>query len=295
MDQSSLNDLSQAQRERLAHIEFRVWFLGQVSRIDLIKTFDIAPAVGTRDFAAYKKIAEGNLAFDDSRKVYVPSSGFSPVFSHEPERVLSALSKGFGDGVARNLTGYVPSATLQRLGEPSLPVLAALTQAIYQRKVVRLTYHSYSSGATRRDLIPFAIADSGGRWHVRAFDRKRNEFRDFAINRVDKPLLLEDEAIQPHEMPDQDFQWSRVVSLELIPHPCHDRPDVVMRDLGMRDGKLVLNVRAPLVGYALQNWCVDCSADASLDPRRFRLSLKDADKVLFAVQSAVLAPGFHPQ
>jgi hypothetical protein len=189
----------------------------------------------------------------------------------------------------------MPSATLQRLGEPSLPVLAVLTQAIYQQKVVRLTYHSYSSGATSRDLIPFAIADSGSRWHLRAFDRKRNEFRDFAINRVDEPLILEDEVIQPHEMPDKDFQWARVVSLELIPHPHHDRPDVVIRDLGMRDGKLVLNVRAPLVGYALQNWCVDCSMNADLDPRRFRLRLKDADKVLFAVESAVLAPGFDSQ
>jgi hypothetical protein len=106
---------------------------------------------------------------------------------------------------------------------------------------------------------------------------------------------MADEVIQPHEKQEQDFQWGRVVSLELIAHPRHDRPEVVARDVGMKDGKLVLNVRAPLVGYALQNWCVDCSPDADLDPTRFRLRLKDADKALFAVQSAVLAPGYRVQ
>ncbi len=40
---------------------------------------------------------------DGSRKVYVPTSEFSPLFEHEPNRVLSALSRGFGEGIGKTL------------------------------------------------------------------------------------------------------------------------------------------------------------------------------------------------
>ena len=36
MNERNVQDLSQAQRERLAFVEFRLWFLGDVRRPDLI-------------------------------------------------------------------------------------------------------------------------------------------------------------------------------------------------------------------------------------------------------------------
>ena len=36
-----------------------------------------------------------------------------------------------------------------------------------------------TSGKTQRVIVPFALVDTGLRWHVRAYDRKRNGFRDF--------------------------------------------------------------------------------------------------------------------
>nr|WP_226983857.1 WYL domain-containing protein [Acidithiobacillus ferrooxidans] len=41
-----------------------------------------------------------------------------------------------------------------------------------------------SSGLTNREIVPFALADSGSRWHVRAFDRRKGEFRDFVLTRI---------------------------------------------------------------------------------------------------------------
>ena len=85
MTQDTIDDLSQKQRDRLAYVEFRLWFLGDVCRRDLMERFGIAPAVATRDFTTYRDLAPQNIDFDGRRKVYVPSERFAPVFEHEPE------------------------------------------------------------------------------------------------------------------------------------------------------------------------------------------------------------------
>lgn len=291
MDTRSIKDMNQAQLERLAFIEFRLWFLGDVRRPDLIDRFGIAPAVATRDLAAYIELAPKNIGFNGSKKLYIPKPDFSPIFDHEPERVLSALSRGFGEGLGRASSGFITSEFPLRLNQPSLQVIATITRAIHQKRAVQLTYNSLNSGASKREIVPFALVDSGLRWHVRAFDRKSQEFRDFVITRMDKPLMLEDEAKQAHEQGDQDNQWTRIVSLDLVPHPDQPRPEITARDFGMKDGCLTLNVRAAIVGYVLQQG-VDCSADHSLDPTMYRLWLKDAPFVLHGVQNAVLAPGY---
>ena len=290
MNKRAFDDISQAQRERLAFIEFRLMFLGDVRRPDLIGRFGIAPAVATRDLAAYRDAAPTNIEFDGSRKVYVPTATFTPVFDHDPERVLSALSRGFGEGISKAPAGYLVCEFPLRLNQPPLQVIATIASAIHQKRSVRLFYHSLKTGKTKREIVPFALVDSGSRWHVRAFDRKSSEFRDLVLSRMDAPVLL-DKDISPHEQPQEDIQWSRIVTLELVPHPSQPRPEVVARDFGMKDGHLSLNVRAAIAGYVLQQWNVDCSSDHCLDPTRYRLCLKDA-LVLYGVSNAVLAPGY---
>jgi hypothetical protein len=292
MDERTLNDLNQAQRERLAFIEFRLWFLGDVRRPDLIDRFGIAPAVATRDLAAYKEIVPDNMDFDGRRKVYVPTPAFKPIFEHQPERVLSALAHGFGEGIGKASSGFLLCEFPLRLNQPALPILAVITRAIHQKRAVSLTYHSLNKGPSQREVVPFSLVDSGLRWHARVFDRTSKEFRDLVITRIDNPVLHESGDIAPEERGDQDIQWSRIVTLELVPHPAQVRPEIIARDFGMQDGRLSLNVRAAIAGYVLQQWNVDCSPDHSLDPKRYRLWLRDA-LVLYGVENAVLAPGYR--
>lgn len=84
-------------------------------------------------------------------------------------------------------------------------------------------------------------------------------------------------------------------TLELVPHPQARFPKVVERDYTMKDGNLVLNRRGAVAGSVLQAWNVDCSNDHSLDPTRYRLWLKYADKILYGVENAVMARGFQKQ
>lgn len=291
MDMNPLKKMNQAQRERLAFIEFRLWFLGDIGRPDLIDRFGIAPAVATRDLAAYRELAPENIDFDGSRKVYIPSLSFSPVFEHEPDRVLSALSRGFGEGIGKASAGFLACEFPLRLNQPPLATLAIITSAIHQQRAVRLVYHSLNAGASKREVVPFALVDSGLRWHVRVFDRKSQEFRDMVITRMDKPVLSDSDVLV-HEHADADMQWTRWVTLELVPHPEQPRPEIVARDFGMKGGSLNLNVRAAIAGYVLLQWSVDCSTDHRLDPTQYRLWLKDP-LVLYGVTNAVLAPGYE--
>jgi hypothetical protein len=289
--QQTINQHSQKQRDRLAYIEFRLWFLGDASRRDLMERFGIAPAVATRDFTAYRELAPENIDFDGSRKVYIPSEQFVPVFEHIPERVLSAISKGFGDADDRQGGSYLPCELPLRLNRPTLQEVAVVTRAIHQQQVLLVKYHSLKRGTAKRAVIPHALVDSGLRWHTRVFDRETGEFRDLVISRIEAAAPVPEEEILPHEMAEADEEWNKQVDLVLMVHPAVDRPEIVQKDFGMRRGELHVTVRAAIVGYVLQLWNVDCSPDRRLDPIVHRLCLKNLNAIA-GTKSLEIAPGF---
>ena len=292
MTRDTIEDLSQKQRDRLAYIEFRLWFLGNACRRDLTERFGIAPAVATRDFTAYRELAPQNIDFDGRRKVYIPSERFSPVFEHSTDRVLSAISRGFGDGDDRQEGSYLPCELPVRLNRPSLEELAVVTRAIHQKQVLRVKYHSLKRGAAEREVIPHALVDSGLRWHTRVYDRKTKEFRDLVISRIEAAAPIPNDEPHPHELAASDEDWNRKIDLVFVVHPGVSRPEIVQRDFGMRRGELHVVVRAAVAGYVLQQWNVDCSADRRLDPTIHRLCLRDLDSVR-GTQSAAIAPGYN--
>lgn len=291
---ASLQNLSQSQRERLAYIEFRLYFLGEARRQDLIQRFGIAPAVSTRDFAQYKEIYPNNISFNSKTKSYVISNSFSPAFEHVPERVLTALSQGFGDGV-NPVGGALLACELPLvLNRPSMAALAPVTRAIHQQKAILLKYQSHTSGASKRQIVPFALVNDGLRWHVRAFDRKNQDFRDFVLTRMADTSVIEDNTVQKHELSSADIQWNRIVELDLVPHPNQEHAEIIEGDFGMVGGVLHIKVRAAIAGYVLRQWIVDCTPKHSLKGKEYRLWLRN-HLALYGVSSALFAPGYEIQ
>jgi len=286
-----LSNLTQSQRDRLAFIELRVRFIGEIRRLDLVSRFGIQSAAATRDLALYKELAPNNIDYDPKGKSYVTGHDLQPVFDFPAERVLSWLSQGFGDGEPSKLKSWIACETPSRLTRPDIDTLAWVTRAIHQERPLQVSYHSLSSGETKREIVPFALIDNGLRWHVRAFDRRSGDFRDFVITRIENPRLLLDSSIRPEEKADQDIQWTRIVELDLVPHPDQPRPEITEMDYRMTGGLLSLKLRAATAGYILRQWSVDCSADHRLRGPEFRLWLKD-HLALYGVKNAVLAPGY---
>lgn len=282
-------DVSQTQRERLAFLELRAFFTGELRRGDIEARFGVKPAAASRDLSSYREIAPDNLDYDAPARCYRPSATFNPVFEFSTERVLAWLLQGFGDGLDLKLRQVAPCEGPGQLVKPDLEVLAAITRALVAKKALRVNYLSLSSGSKRRELVPVALADNGLRWHVRAFDRERDRFGDFVLTRIAKAQEIEGD-VRESEQIGADEQWARMVEMELVPHPAIKWPKAVESDYAMTDGVLRIKSRAALAGYVLRRWSIDSSPDHRLDSASHHLWLRNP-QTLYGVESAALAPG----
>ncbi|MCZ2109032.1 MAG: WYL domain-containing protein [Dehalococcoidia bacterium] len=287
---AKLNRVPPSQVDRLSFIEARLFFLGELRRVDVAKRFSQASIQASRDLALYKDLAPDNLVYDFQAKRYLPAEKFKLIFSHTPERVMFWLRSGLGDGLPH--PQGLPTAAVESLSTPKLDELAVVTRAIYRKQVLGVTYVSLSSGRTDRHIVPHALVDNGQRWHVRAYDRANARFSDFVITRIAKASMLEGMAVGDHERPNADEQWNRMVDLKLIPHPNIAHKSAVEADYGMRSGALQVKCRAAVAGYALRSWGVDCSRDLGLSAAAFQLALANRE-VLETISSSALAPGWR--
>ncbi|WP_370979010.1 WYL domain-containing protein [Agaribacterium sp. ZY112] len=289
-----MDKISQPKQERLAHIDFRLYFLGNVGRLDLMARFGIAEAAATRDLTDYKKRAEQNLEYDTKAKLYKTTEAFKPLFDYRADQILSALSKGFGGDIVNNPKPYVPCETPSQLNKPDVDVLARLSRAIYNKEALAIQYRSVRSGYTEREIVPFCLVDNGLRWHVRAFDRRREQFMDLVITRISNPAAPQQLTPSEHESKDLDIQWNRIVELEIIAHPNLEHKETIEVDYGMQEGVLNLNIRAAVAGYLLRRWNIDCTKEGTLKGDEYHLWLRNR-QALYGVDNLKIAPGIDLQ
>lgn len=283
--------LSQAQRDRLAYLELRLWFFGEFRRQELVARFDIKSAAATRDLASYKALVPRNLEYDSSAKLYIRSKSFIPLFNFSVERVLLWLTRGLADCEPSSVRPVISSEDTELSTLLSLENLSIITRAIYKRNSVEISYRSIASGFSTREIIPFALAQAGGRWFVRAFDRRINSFKCFVINRIVDAKFL-GESPKDLESPENDIQWNRKVEIELVPHPANImHPDAIETEYGMTSGVLYKTIRASMVGYFLRALNVDCTSDHSLRGIEYHLWLRNR-QALYGVENLVLALGY---
>jgi len=292
MSSNRLSEIGQTQRDRLTFIELRLRFIGEIRRQDLVARFNIQTAAATRDIAQYKEMAPGNMEYDSKGKMYVRSEWFYPVFDFSADRVLTWLSQGFGDAEPSRSRSLVVCEVASLPTSIDLEMLSVLTRAIHKKSVVEISYRALSSGLTTREVVPFALADNGQRWHVRGYDRRSGDFRDFVLTRIADARLLAD-PVKEHETADQDIQWNRIAEIELVPHPANvQHPDTIEAEYGMANGVLRMRVRAAMAGYLMRRWNVDCTEDHSLKGAEFHLWLRNR-QALYGVTNLVLAPGYE--
>lgn len=260
-----------------------------VNRGDLVNRFGIKSAAATRDLALYRDLAPGNLVYDTKAKSYVSPDHFKPLFDCQSSQALSALCYGLGDDHVAGSISLVPVESPVQLNFPNLDVLAGITRAIHQKKALNIEYQSLSSGLSQREITPFALVDNRLRWHVRAYDRRRDRFTDFVLNRIGKTELLTG-VPDIGETKDADIQWNRIVEMHIVPHPNLQHPETIITEYAMTNGMLRLQVRAAIAGYVLRNWNIDCSPMHELEGPEYHLWLKNTP-TLYGVENLAIAPG----
>ncbi|MFN7369904.1 MAG: WYL domain-containing protein, partial [Burkholderiales bacterium] len=60
MSSVQLSEMTQSQRDRLAFVELRLRFIGEIRRQDLVARFGIQAAAATRDLGQYKELGPRN-------------------------------------------------------------------------------------------------------------------------------------------------------------------------------------------------------------------------------------------
>ncbi|HDY93542.1 MAG TPA: WYL domain-containing protein [Pseudoalteromonas sp.] len=290
MTNTALDALTHAQKERLAFIDFNLQYFGQVARADLIQRFKTGLAACTRDLASYKELVPQNLVLSHTTKSYHRLESFKPLFKHNAESILSALCLGFGDGLSNGVqpSSYCQDAT--RLIHPNSEIIATIMRAIASKLALECQYTSLTSGTTSKVLIPHSIVNNGIRWHVRAFDRTKQQFRDFVTTRIECPKILQ-HSINCEESADKDTQWHTIYDIILTPHPKLKYPKAIELDYAMENGQLKLEVRAALLGYLLRQWNVDCTEQGTLNCNTYQLHL--SNKSQLNLKDIEIAPGYQ--
>lgn len=291
MQEINLESLTQAQRERLAHIDFTLLFNGEARRSCVTDRFGVAPSVATQDFARYKELAPSNILYDEKLRLHLKTDTFTPLFTYDVVRTLATISQGFGDGFTGHLKPPMASEAPYHLNKPSLNIVATVSEAIHKGKALQISYVSLSSGESSREIVPHTLVDNGLRWHVRAFDRKRGEFRDFVLTRIKSAKVVADSELVDSEKQQVDRQWNRFVELQMVPHPSITHRQAIELDYGMTDGVMTLEIRAANAGYLLRQWHVDCSKSHTLIGNEYQLWLRNA-QALYGVSNLAIAPGY---
>jgi hypothetical protein len=287
-----LNDLPKNVHDRLEYIEFMLRFRGWFSRVDLTERFGLGEAAATRDIRLYKDFADSNMVLNQSTKKYeIAQDNFTPIFDM---RVQTALSKLRNAKIceALGMSDHGGVLCTPRLTNPNIDVLSKITRAIASNSILETKYRSIKNGYSDKYLIPHALFDNGIHWYMRAFDKSKNEFRSYALTRIESVRLVPDQpAVNSVKV--MDSEWHRMVKLELVPHPNKKNvpePETVEHDFKMVDGCLKLSARSTVVGYWLKNWSVDCTEDHSLQGYEYQLWLRNHN-TLYDVESRVIAPG----
>lgn len=268
-------------------------FTGQVSRSDLITRFGISEAAATRDLAIYRTQAPENLTFDKTAKIYRISQSFVPKYLKdiEAKRLLQSLVYGVGNDFVTAPETFIPCEHAGPSLVPTTEVLAAVSRAIFQKKVLRMEYFSGTGNHGLREIVPFSFESTGLKWMVRAYCRRNSEFRHFVLNRIKSAEVLWNSKPGEEEGRENDDEWNRVIKLELVPHPAASVGDraMVEQEFRMADGMFILRVRAALAGFILRLLNVDCSEKQNL--RHNSLGLRNR-LALHDVKNSYLAPGY---
>lgn len=249
------------QDRRLEFIEFRLLWDGKINRGEVCEFFNISIQQASLDFAKYMMLAQENMEYDRSEKVYRAADDFKPILiAPDTQTYLNELA-GLAVGTVS------PSASFVGARPPcdvvSLPIrrvrteiLLPLLWAVRDKSELNVTYQSMRSpSSTRQWIAPHAFAFDGARWHARAWCYGTSRFRDFVLTRIQEVHGKRAGNVNSSD----DADWHKFVVIEIEPSPdlTLGQRDSVVTEFGMQNGKLCKTIRKALVSYFIRHLRLD--------------------------------------
>ncbi|MDT4796832.1 WYL domain protein [compost metagenome] len=164
------------------------------------------------------------------------------------------------------------------LSVPPPRTFAQLASAIRSSRRVQMTYRSMGTPKPHlREISPHSLVRAGRRWHVRAFCSTRQEFRDFALGRIENPKVR-NEASERNVI--DDTAWNTMLDVRLIAHPAlsEEQQNVVRLEYFSNTSARVERCRAALVSYFVQD--VRAATDVVRQPPpEFQLAVENMEEL----------------
>src|SRR5262249_17308998 len=134
---------------RLAFIDERLFWLGEVNRTDLVERFGVSMSQASVDIARYLAFDPADIAYDKSAKRYVAGERFKPVLAKpDASRFLGELRLveygilSIGDTMLGTVPAFDATPIPERPVDPF--VLRAGLRAIRGRRALAAYYQSMS-------------------------------------------------------------------------------------------------------------------------------------------------------
>jgi predicted DNA-binding transcriptional regulator YafY len=120
-------------------------------------------------------------------------------------RALVKLEQVLPAHLRRRVAALGSAAVASPVGGPTVDPqdLTTLAAACRDVECVRFEYRSRDGTQTRREVDPHSVVNLGRRWYLVAWDRRRQDWRTFRIDRVARPAAT-GVRFTPRDLPAQD-------------------------------------------------------------------------------------------
>ncbi|WP_205746284.1 WYL domain-containing protein [Dyella amyloliquefaciens] len=208
--------------------------------------------IASRDLLAFRRQYPRALEGDPSGKAYDASIGLRPELTQGTFAEYQQLIGINGEGVSGS-TIPIESSRLDHT-QIDYRSFSRLHSAIRMGTSVLIEYRSMSHPEKHQRLIrPHSFIQAGPRWHVRAFCKESDDFRDFNLGRISS-IKQDLDLSLPGLVDDRD--WNTFVRLRLVPH----RGLSALQQKLVRDEYMagttahVFEVRKPMAHYLMQSF-----------------------------------------
>lgn len=279
-----LDSVARARQQRWRFLETALIWEGSINLKRVADAFQMAKNHVSKDFTAYQERCPGNIFYNNRQKTYLAGPKFTPILASGNPAEYLLLQQMFSESNNCEALRPVVDPGLVDVGTVPQPVrcvdkavLQSVVQAIKQRAGLKMHYDTLNAakGKSSRTVWPHALAFDGQRWHMRALDGERNDFRDYVLGRIKKSEVTRDAPPRPLT---SDQLWNQLVTAEVMPNPALDlhAQRVIAEDHGMIDDGTgwvwVAETRAAMLPYFVSRYGLYREGDS---PMKARLVLRN--------------------
>ena len=248
------------QRQRFQAIEIIAYWEGAINSTHLAAIFESTSQHASREIQEYNKRHPNNLRYCKVKRAYEPSEWFRLFYVDNEWQSYQTFIQQNVQAYKHEFWGeeaidWTPNTLIQC----NNLITQKITRAIKLNLVISITYQSFTAPKGLCRLIhPHALVNNGLRWHVRAYDEKRDGYRDFNLNRIIKVELLG----SSNKLHLEDSSWHTKVEMALRPHRDFslEQQKLILKDYG-HTKPFTLSIRGAMIQYVINHFNIGIFED----------------------------------